>query len=265
MDVYFVVRFSLRLNPEWEEKTFGGDPYREKWFEFRAKLFKNTIYRSVKEQTVEECKIILLMDKSDQAYYEKYLGLDDIFPVFCDRFDFMGEIENIVNNHSIEQGVVLSRVDSDDILKPTYMQEVLESTKQAAGKGDVWVVATDGARYDLANYQRLFYSVSPFISYVSFNNNIENIYGFNHELVSEKSDVICLKSESPLWCQILHGSNVANSFWASLNEDEFKSRKARNEKAAALSLQNGDSFYNNFQTFYSLPRVIEKLVKSFEF
>ncbi|WP_370244202.1 glycosyltransferase [Alteromonas abrolhosensis] len=266
MDIFYIVRFSLRLNSDWEIKTFGGDVNRECWFEFRSKVLANTIYASIVKQTVPGCKIILLLDKDDKDLYERYFDLKNVFPVFSEKSNFMDDVISIVqkNRDYPDQKIIISRVDSDDILAPDYTEKVFELTASPSENENFWIVSTDGARFDLNSYQRIYYAVSPFISYVSHDGKLENVYGFNHENISEKSNVKYLQSHAPIWCQILHGSNVANSFWAASTEDDFLLARAENRKASALSLKSVDMFNSEFSDFTGLTEGLVDLVKNFK-
>lgn len=203
------VQSSLRIHPEWTNKAYGSELNRESWFKLRSRLFRNTLLASIRRQTVQPKRIFLMMDRADEQLYSKYLNIND--PLFQPIFqNHLSEIaREIHQNHPAN--VACSRIDSDDIIAPDYLEKVNSAIVSSLRSGVQfeYVVACSGIRTDLREMQEIYYGCPPFLTLFESSYSGKEVYGFNHELVEEKP---LIKDRLARWAQIIHGQNISNDF-----------------------------------------------------
>lgn len=208
---YVLVRFSLRLNPEWSLKAYGDESGREAWFSMRAQLFKDHLASSLLQQSCPVYRVLVFLDESDRELWDRYLALPIPFmPVFCHGNELNAKTREILSSGR-QENIILSRIDSDDAVSYNYLRCVNESVNEAVGAGDSrrYVVASNGFIADARNIQTIHFSCSPFISLFVARYSGEVIYDFNHMKVLDRDPII---NKTALWMQIIHGTNVDNRF-----------------------------------------------------
>lgn len=208
---YVVIRFSLKLKAEWEKKAYGDEGVRDAWFAMRAKIFKDYTYPSLANQSSPAHKILIFMDGSDVDNWGKHLALPAPFiPIFTEGNNLNDETRRIIGEGP-KDGVVISRVDSDDAVSRHYLKCLNKSAALALDRGDEkkYIVAANGFITDGARIQSIYYNCSPFISLFVKRYSGEVIYDFAHEKVLERNPFI---DKNAIWMQVFHGTNVANRF-----------------------------------------------------
>jgi hypothetical protein len=214
------VRFSLRMDPEWTKKAYGDETNRESWFRSRSGIFKRTLLASIRRQTVKPKRVFLMLDRADEHFYDKYLNTDDplIRPVFHNHLSRIAQ----EINQDYAYNVACSRIDSDDMIAPDYIEKInsaICSSLQSGIQFD-YVVACSGIRTDLNKMQEIYYGCSPFLTVFESTYSGKEVYKFNHELVEE---VPHIKDRLARWAQIIHGTNISNDFIVSeLEPDGFE-------------------------------------------
>lgn len=117
------------------------------------------------------------------------------------------------------QHLVTTRLDSDDAIGMRFVETIQKHASQALMEGlgseGFYVNVTRGLQMDRRG--QLFqydYSSNPFISYVerhSPGNLVKTVlYDGRHGFAREHAPVLAVQTE-PLWLQIIHGSNLANT------------------------------------------------------
>ncbi len=178
-------------------------------------MFKRTLYRSLLGQTHQDFILFVLMDEADESLWEQHLAIADprVRPVFeaDPRFHLAGTRRQLLQ--LARPGLLISRVDSDDLLASNYLAclnaRVQYFDKRGIERGVI--VSSLGYITDGAYVQKVYFPNSPFISLYCRRYNFENIYSFNHGKVLELG-APCLLDPRSTWMQFLHGTNLANEF-----------------------------------------------------
>ncbi|APZ55191.1 glycosyltransferase [Salipiger abyssi] len=211
---FLVIRFSLRLKEEWLRKAYGDEENRYGWLEMRGRIFKETLYRSLLEQSVRPKRVFLLLDVRDEEFYHACLNdLDEMIePIFSKNWNHYEQVADRISASGLTN-IAVSRCDSDDLVATDYFEKVNAAIRTATEKGESfeYVVATRGFISDGVNIQETYYSCSPFLTIFEKEWNGANVYGIGHENVVKHSHIAVSDAR---WMQYIHGTNIANSFSA---------------------------------------------------
>jgi hypothetical protein len=206
-----IVRFSVRMSSDWLIQAYGEEANRAGWIAKRAGLFRETLYRSLKSQTVPPRIVLLLMDEGDRDAYKLYLDFDPalIKPLFVKWGNHLGPMTEAIAQIA-QENIALSRIDSDDMVAQSYFESInfAIARTQAQRCSFEYVMAPRGYRFNGDLVQECYYYGSPFLTQFISRYHGEDIYGFQHEWVVEKKFVV---SNRARWMQIVHGNNIANS------------------------------------------------------
>jgi len=222
-----VVRFSLRLNPNWCTRAYGDEANRPAWLAHRAGIFRRTLWQSLIRQTRPVTAVLLLCDEGDAEILPPLFGfargrVELIFGRSTTPYDAAR-----ARLEALPGPLAVSRIDSDDLVATDYFDRVASAVAEARGRGQAsgHVVATDGYRSDLRTIQRLFYPFSPFFTWFGDSYAGANIYGFDH---SEGPSTPSIAIADAHWLQYLHATNVSNIFAPGVASFEmFQSRLDR--------------------------------------
>lgn len=228
---FVVVRFSLKLNPDWQRLAYGGEENRPAWFSYRAGLTMNVLLKCLASQTVRPACVFLLMDQDDRPLFQEYFKghADMLVPVFSNGKDHFQQVANEISSRA-SGPVAISRIDSDDAVADTYFEKVNYCIENALEKGAPFthVIATRGYRVSGGKVQEVFYNCSPFLTRYAERYSGQNVYDMNHELVLQQQHIIC---SDATWMQLIHGTNVSNKFIQSnKTNEEFLELIASNPK-----------------------------------
>lgn len=169
------------------------------------------------------------MDATDQWLWEKHLGISDprVKPVFEADPGFRLASTRLDLREHDGSPLVISRLDSDDLVSSNYLDCVNTATIQLEKRGQAGglVISCLGHITDGAFAQKAYIPNSPFISLYCHQYSGENIYSFPHQNVL-KLGVPCVLDRQSRWIQFLHGSNVANQFILKnlVSPDQFPAR-----------------------------------------
>ncbi|MGC4021813.1 MAG: glycosyltransferase [Cyclobacteriaceae bacterium] len=238
MNFYHVLitQFNLRNFPK------SSNASNEQWLNWtrnRIELFKKYCLPSVVNQTTRNFKWLIYFDTATPPEFSPFIGeltkYDFIEVCYCDgseRFfnNYFNEVIQRIPNGC--QWVLSSRLDNDDMLHKdaikTIQENFVEKQNFIISLASGYVLDID--RNVLAHY---FYSMSPFISLIeSVNANPIGIFArphtqwptlklsvlkecYLHFFKPQKRLSIFILSR-PLWIQVFHGGNVANSFYRGL-------------------------------------------------
>lgn len=241
---FVVARFSIRMFTAWEQKVYGDESNRENWFSSRSAIFRDTLYKSLRLQTVKPLRVFLLMDDTDRPFWEKYLDQKDsmLQPIFAPPKLGFQEVGDRIFEESREN-VAISRIDSDDIVACNYLEEVNRAMTEAivTNRKFDYVVATRGYRSDYKSVMEIYYRCSPFVTMFKSKYNRENIYSMNHERAVEFDHI---SNSTARWIQVLHGNNVGNAFLTAFVEgDEFEAAVATGPKIVGAKPKPTSEFW----------------------
>ena len=228
-----VVRFSVR-NKTFERKFISNERSRHRWFQFRASLFEASLASSLEAQTIKPVATFLYFDVADEDLVTQHFSKKNFIPVYATNTH-----EQIMGDHLMALGltshVVLSRIDSDDIVERNYFSKInkllTQHHLQNTLGNEVTVVSRSGFRTNFLTMQRVLHISPPFVSQYFRNYSGQGAY-FNHTKVNERPGNR-IDDDSAEWMQIIHGTNVANKFKApsgkepenklTINESHFSS------------------------------------------
>lgn len=229
-----VIRFSLKLNADWQKIAYGSEENRGRWFFYRMELFKDFMANSLRNQTTKPMQTFILMDASDEVLYrktERYIS-DLVTPIFSENRNHFLQVRKIIKERW-SKDVAISRVDSDDILDEYYFERVNKSIREAISGGKIFthIVATRGYRASRNHWQALYFNRSPFLTRYCQVYNGENVYDMNHLDVVSHPHIQC---DSARWVQVINSTNVRNALLRSeLDEVSFLKNIEKNPTVAA--------------------------------
>jgi hypothetical protein len=213
---FLIVRFSIKIPSDehqmWAtankniEEQFS---IRENWFKYRVNLFEAS-YISFKFQTIPFKNIFLIFDISDEIFFKKYIKPKfNVVPIFdCNgnwKNTYTEQIQKICT-----QNVVLSRVDSDDLIDKNYVENINATiAEKNINSQDLMVIAPYGQITDGLHVQETLINVSPFINLYCPTYSGQDVYDKSHILCLQFNHAFC---QDARWIQRIHGSNVDNKF-----------------------------------------------------
>jgi hypothetical protein len=207
-----VIRFSVRKK-DFERKFLPNKRGRDSWFKFRARLFEASIEPALSAQSVKPAAVFLYFDVEDVGLVSQSFSRMSFIPIYA--FDTH---EQLMGKHvldlGLEEHVVISRIDSDDVVERNYLLKInsLLSMRHQLGQlaEEVNVVSRSGFRTNFRKTQRVTHVSPPFVSRYFRRYAGQGAY-FDHTRISEQMTPRIL-DDSAEWLQIIHGTNVANKF-----------------------------------------------------
>jgi len=247
-----IVRFSIRTSDSRHLQAYGSEEKREQWFAMRSRLFAETLYASLQQQSVPPLKVFLLMDEADEWLYAKYLNINDprYMPIFSKGTACFGAVSDWIKNSKLSN-LALSRIDSDDLIARNFLEEVGLSIESATSQGKFfkYVVSAMGWKTDGVRFRKLFFNYSPFLTLFCQKYSGENVYAIRHGQVYKQPHIVCHNSQ---WMQFIHGGNLSNGFpgeawwqWFSMKYLTLSAFNLRVFLAAKIRLRQ--KFYSHIQ------------------
>lgn len=247
-------RFSVR-SKTWNT-PFSNEASRLDWMSWRAKLLDEGLAECLRQQSVYPHAAYLLLAEGDEEFYKRHVDTELFRPVFVPTgSESNASLVEALNRDGNTGEMVLSRVDSDDLLVQNYVESVQQSVSSTSDT-DKWIVAADGQRSDLKKVQDFHYPNSPFISRFIKNRTSQSIYR-NHQNVLDLDPITI---SGVLWWQLLHGSNLANRFWKPRSKESYDPAKRH---SGELNDYNSDMFAQLFG--FADTRLSEMLTQGNEF
>ena len=196
-----VTRFSVDYPTSYLKKYSQIE--REEWFKNRSKIYKLGTLESIYNNSLVPNEIICIFSDKDRHNYSNYLQDIDITPLFASYDNYQKVVSDYINKRYDK--VMISRVDSDDLIQQDYLEKILESYLITNNRYQVVVSAIVT---DLKNTNLYTFDVSPFISIFHFDNKKEvEIFSFKHHEIKNFNPIF-VKSTS--WLQIIHNNNLSN-------------------------------------------------------
>lgn len=201
-------RFSVR-KPHWNP-PYRSEESRIGWMRWRADLLEDGLASCLRCQTFPVTAAYLLMAEGDEEFFRKYVDGDLFRPLFLE----LGGSENAqvtkaLKGDSLDRDVLLTRVDTDDLIARTYLERFATAAAGESGPQSSWLTASDGGRSDLAKIQRVHYPNSPFYARYLRKFDGEPLF-VQHTTVPRYSPRLVSGTS---WWQLIHGTNVSNAFW----------------------------------------------------
>lgn len=211
-----LTRFSVRSEKFMQAVGISNEPERQRWFALRAALFKAITLPSVQSQTFRPTRWILLFSAGDEPLVTRHLdGMPNwVLPVFLvNGISITTQINlHIVDALAGQRKLLISRLDSDDALRPDFFERIEQAVPGASG--DQFFLYRQGCRWDGERLQQVDYPNNPFLTaYVSnWQAHRTNPLELNHSTVLSKQHSFVSSPQGAAWLQVLHGANASNGF-----------------------------------------------------
>lgn len=221
---FVIIRFNIRAKFDCKLRDIGRNPMKEildeAYLKERFVLFETYTLPSLKKQTCQNFKTIILFHRSTpKKYKKKILQLQREYPF---EALFLGDdegfsFENFVRETCKEnyKYYITSRLDNDDMYAETYIEKIQEYADNQQEIQTCILSFIRGEKYDLrAGYRYEFdYKQNHFLTMIG--SAEEDIYQYNHYIVeSSEHEIIVLEPNTIMWTEIVHESNVANEVQA---------------------------------------------------
>lgn len=215
---FVLMRFNVEF-PGYEHLDYNS----VEWLEYRLKLAELTSFHSLKLQSLKEFKLVVLVSSATperivDALKQATQGLDVIL--------FQAESASprnlsstlLENTDAGCMAIQTSRIDSDDMFHPDYLRAIDEYCI----KNNLLPELAREARYfrfpngqdyltHRARYNRILYPENAFGTLIEpVNNRILTVFCDSHKRMSKRFISYSLEDDRPMWCRVIHGSNLSN-------------------------------------------------------
>ncbi len=204
-----ITRFNLRYP--------NSEPVSEAWLAHRLPLFRDFCYASVRGQTCQNFRWLVLFDTTTppafRAQIDELATWDNFVPCYIDGFDYEAILALIRPYITADTTHLLTTtLDNDDALAADFVAEV---QAQVAGQAFELLNFRHGYRLNTAT-DKLYdvaIATNPFVSLIE---NVEqgqflSIVGcLPHSTMAQRFSSAIREIETrPLWLQVVHGRNLA--------------------------------------------------------
>lgn len=213
---FILTHFNVKF--KWSKKgrtSSSQKPPTKEWMEHRIKLFDKYCYPSILGQTNKNFKWLIFFDDetTDKTLFEKY---DQCIKIYLKDYDIWNhklaskEIKKLI--HPKTKWIMTTRFDCDDALAKTYVDDI---QKKFVPK-DMILNPSIGVTYDIySKVARRFQYLCPnsFLTIVEklTHNHVKTCHYVNHPLLRNYFKCFTqVRTEYPLWLQIIHDKNLGN-------------------------------------------------------
>jgi len=183
-----------------------------KWLAFRLRLFERYCAPSVRAQTNQKFKWLLVVHPKTPSWFlnRALASSTNAFFVFEGSGRLWPNWPRLVTPFTGTGRLLTSRLDSDDMLHMSFVHEVQRYAARA--HGPLVIDFSEGLRLrypDLACRAISTKLPTHFISLVEDGRN--TVYCAEHKRINQMFWVLSLKTE-PMWVEVCHNMNVVNTF-----------------------------------------------------
>ena len=193
------------------------------WLEYRLRLAELTSFYSLKLQSLDRFKLVILISGATPESFIDALkaatqGLDVIL-IQAETAVPKTLSSTLLDHVDAEcRAIQTSRIDSDDMFHPDYL---LKMDEFCAGN-NLFPELANNRRYFRylhgqdyvtrnATYSRVAYPENAFGTLIEpVNDGILTVLCDNHKRMSKRFVSFSLDDDTPMWCRVLHGSNLLN-------------------------------------------------------
>lgn len=215
---FVVMRFNVEF-PGYEHL----DTNSRDWLDYRLALAELTAFHSLKLQSLKNFKLVLLVNSATPESFLDALrgatqGLDVIF-LQAESASPRNLSATLLENADAEcMAIQTSRLDSDDMFHPDYLRTIDEY----CASNNLYPELAGEARYfrfpqgqdyltHRARYSRILYPENAFGTLIEpANGKVMTVFCDNHKRMSKRFVSYSLDDGRPMWCRIIHGSNLSN-------------------------------------------------------
>jgi len=234
VDHFVITRFNLKkLGPHFQKDKNGNATQTEAWLTHRFKLFETYCIPSLRGQTCQGFKWIVLFDVDTPALYKgKIEGYQKAFSNFCPLYLETGETEYLRQSlrdaihsmsHQYSTFIITTRIDNDDAFNIDMIKDVQTTM---IGKTDCFLNYNYGVQYDAIDCLavKMRDESNHFLSRIERNSSqLETVITHDHTHVDKVSKVLSIDNKNrPMWVEVVHESNVGN--WLRLSMPIFSDK-----------------------------------------
>jgi Putative rhamnosyl transferase len=218
-----IARFVLmRFNIE-----FPGYEYLDNndlvWLDYRLRLAKLTSFHSLKLQSLDKFKLVLMISGDTPTSFVDALkeATKDLDVVLLKTQTALPKSLSSTLRNCVDAdctAIQTSRLDSDDMFHPDYLLKIDEY----CARNDLLPEVADSPTYfrylygqdyvvHSGAYSRISYPENAFGTLVEpLQDSILSVLCENHKRMSKRFVSFSLADDTPMWCRIHHGSNLVN-------------------------------------------------------
>lgn len=216
---FILTRFNVPLRfdlpPGQHPARLGLDPG---WLARRFDLFERVCFASVARQTVQDFQWLVFLDEATPAAFRDRMAAlaaahPFLLPVYCGRFEEATVLPEIRRRETPGRLRITTRLDNDDAIHPRLVERVRRMAERQAPRQDLrrgfFISLPIGCCERDGDFYLQRYRYNPFASYVSAPETDRTVLGTDHRYVANVAPVV-FDWARPMWCQTIHGENVAN-------------------------------------------------------
>jgi len=216
---FILTRFNVPLKfdlPPGEQAPHMGID--ETWLTRRFELFERVCLASVARQTEQNFQWLIFMDWATPIAFKERMAAwavrhDFLRPIYCSQFDKALVGEEIRRHESPDAVRITTRLDNDDAIHPRLIERVQELAREQLGLRDLsrgfFISFPMGCSEQHADFYIQRYRCNPFTSFVSSQASETHVLSSDHRYIADIAPVV-FEYCRPMWCQVIHGENVAN-------------------------------------------------------
>jgi hypothetical protein len=205
VDHFILTRFNVRSFYHDHEPT-------DAWLADRLELFRQYCLPSVAAQTDRRFRWLVFLDSKSPAWFRTEIekSAADVFePVYVDGAFDADSVSTIVAGFVSAPTVVTSRLDNDDAIAKDFVEVVRNACR---GQDFEFVNLVNGAQLAERRVYLRPYTKNPFSSLVERPEGRapRTVFMEHHYLIDKHGPIRNVRTDHPMWLQVIHGGNVLN-------------------------------------------------------
>lgn len=216
IDHFILTRFNVREPWTGKSRLLGLD---EGWLDRRFELFERVCLPSMARQTEKSFQWLIFLDEETPDRFVRRMDElnsehEFLIPIYCQdrREEFV--LNEMEKRKSRGNTRIMTRLDNDDAMHPRMIEETHSMARKQMKSQDLeqgfFISFPFGYSEHEGDYYLQLFRCNPFVSFVSSPDYEKTIFGWDHTKIAEVAPVIC-KYTWPMWGQVIHGENVANT------------------------------------------------------
>lgn len=225
MKHFLITRFNIK-SQNWQHTKSGALTNSDTWLKQRFSLFETYCLPSVKNQSNQSFKWVIIFDiDTPETYLNRIKKLTtsnaNIKILLTKSFETLKvDLINFIKNELTQnnQFIITTRIDNDDMIHLDFVNHIQNSFIK---KHKTLIDLTTGYQLTISKNKfdaRLYtLNYNPFLSLIENSNQFETIMSKNHEHWKTIPNRIIF-NKSPLWIQLIHSENLVNAKISSLKK-----------------------------------------------
>ena len=215
---FILTRFNLRA--PWTH----GDPdahlgLDEGWLERRFELFEKVCLPSLVRQTETAFQWLLLLDHETPERFVKRMEewsfkYPFFNPIYLKKEDEALILKEMNERTNFDHTRIMTRLDNDDAIRPRMIENIQSMARKYCQsnhlKRGFFISFPMGYSENLDGVYLQRFRYNPFASFVSSSDYQRTILYWDHTKITDVAPVY-FKYTWPMWCQVIHDENVANT------------------------------------------------------